>query len=258
MKITLKSQYDHFTTNRKPKYIEWTNEPAEITCYANEFVKTINTPPEKSIALLLEPRCLYGDIYEWIQENADKFKYIFTHDRQLLKLQNARRILFGGVWEAAVMEKTKNVSMIASNKRLCPLHIARSNLARQLENKIDTYGSYCGRGVTTIDAHAPYRFAVVVENYIDDWYFTEKICNCFASKCIPVYYGAKKITSLFNADGIIQVPDLEEIPLLIDALDEAEYNKRLEAVEDNYNRVKDYYCFEDWFYRTYKDLLEDI
>ena len=73
MKITLKSQYDHFTTNQKPKYIEWTNEPTEITCYANEFVKTINTPTEKSIALLIEPRSLYPDIYEWMEENMFPF-----------------------------------------------------------------------------------------------------------------------------------------------------------------------------------------
>ena len=257
MKITLKSQYDHFTTNQKPKYIEWTNEPAEITCYANEFVKTINTPTEKSIALLIEPRSLYPDIYEWMEENNNRFKYVFTHDSRLLKKDNAKLILFGGVWESRPAEKTKNISMISSQKTLCPLHKTRLRLAYELATRIDCYG-YNGRRIDTISAHAPYRYAVVIENYIDDYWFTEKICNCFANKTIPIYSGALKIGDYFNADGIIQVVP-EDIKTVIETLrPEEEYYKHLEAIEDNYRRVQDYYCFEDWLYKRYGGLLNGL
>lgn len=258
MKITLKSQYDHFTTNQKPKYIEWTNEPTGITCYANEYVETVDTPKEKSIALLIEPRSLYGGVYDWMEKNYDRFKYVFTHDSVLLsKLPNAKLILFGGVWASDPQEKTKNISMISSDKHLCPLHDIRYNLCRQLERYIDCYG-YNGHRIDTISAHAPYRYAVVIENYIDDYWFTEKICNCFANKTIPIYSGALKIGDYFNADGIIQVVP-EDIKDVVKSLKpEEEYKKHLEAVEDNFQRVKKYYCFEDWFYHTYKDLLEGI
>lgn len=257
MKITLHSEYDHFTISKQPKYIEWTNKPTGLDCYVNEYVKTVSTPPEQSIALLIEPRSLYGEVYDWMNENANKFKYVFTHDNELLKLPNAKKILFGGVWASDPKEKTKNISMISSNKHLCPLHDVRYNLCRQLENKIDCYG-WNGHRIDTISAHAPYRFAVVIENYIDDYWFTEKICNCFANKTIPIYYGARKIGKYFNLDGIIQaVP--EEIPALIEILNcEKTYKEHLWAVEDNYKRVKDYYCFEDWFYNEYKGVLDGI
>ena len=264
MKITLKSQYDHFTTNQKPKYIEWTNEPAEITCYANEFVKTINTPTEKSIALLIEPRSLYPDIYEWMEENNSRFKYVFTHDSRLLQKDNAKLILFGGVWESRPAEKTKNISMISSQKTLCPLHRTRLRLAYELATRIDCYG-YNGHRIDTISAHAPYRYAVVIENYIDNDWFTEKICNCFANKTIPIYVGARNIGKYFNADGIIQIVPEDLTSIIVSVQDvvkslkpEEEYNKHLEAIEDNYRRVQDYYCFEDWFYKKYKDLLEGV
>lgn len=259
MKINLRSQYDQFTAGRKPQYFEWSREPQRITCYINEYARTVDTPAETSIAIIIEPRSILPEIYPWIENNAHRFKYIFTHDDTLLKaLPNTKVLLFGGVWDSAPEEKTKNVSMISSNKRMCPLHIDRTNLAIQLEGKIDTYGTYKGNFVSTRDAHGPYRFAVVVENYRNDFWFTEKICNCFACKTIPVYYGAKKISDYFNPAGIIEVDHLEDIPLIVDILNEAEYNKRLAAVEDNYERVKKYYCFEDWFYMTYKDLLEAI
>ena len=131
MKITLHSEYDHFTISKQPKYIEWTNKPTGLDCYVNEYVKTVSTPPEQSIALLIEPRSLYGEVYDWMNENANKFKYVFTHDNELLKLPNAKKILFGGVWASDPREKTKNISMISSNKHLCPLHDVRYNLCRQ-------------------------------------------------------------------------------------------------------------------------------
>ena len=257
MKITLKSQYDHFTTSQEPQYIEWTKEPTGITCYANEYVETVDTPKEKSIALLIEPRSLYGGVYDWMEKNYDKFKYVFTHDSRLLKLPNAKLMLFGGVWASDPQEKTKNISMISSDKHLCPLHDIRYNLCRQLERYIDCYG-YNGHRIDTISAHAPYRYAVVIENYIDNDWFTEKICNCFANKTIPIYVGALKIGDYFNTDGIIQVVP-EDIKTIIETLSpEEEYYKHLEAIEDNYRRVQDYYCFEDWLYKRYGGLLNGL
>lgn len=256
MKITLHSEYQNFTLDKKPKYIEWTTAETGLHCYVNQYV--ITTPEPNSIALLIEPRVLQPDNYRHIQEHYTDYKYVFTHDSYLLAtVPNARKILFGGIWASDPQEKTKNISLISSQKQLCPLHIERLKLAYSLNRKIDCYG-YNGHLVDTITAHAPYRFAVVIENYIDEDWFTEKICNCFANKTIPIYYGAINIGRYFNADGIIMAHP-SEIPSLIDKLDPVEeYNKRLEAVEDNYKRVQKYAVFEDWFYNMYKDLLEAL
>lgn len=258
MKIELHSIYDNFTTNQKPKYIQWVRDTQRIVCYANEEVMTINTPKEKSIAILIEPRSILPGAYNWIEKNHQRFRYIFTHDDRLLELDNARVMHFGGVWGYADEIKTKDISMISSNKTMCPLHIARKGLAKRLENRIDCFGTFNGEWVSTYKAHAEYRFAVVIENYIDDWWFTEKICNCFSHKTIPIYYGARKISSIFNADGIIEA-DIKDIPYIVENLNaEEEYNKRKCAVQDNYLRVRDYECFEDTLYRMYWKSLEGL
>ena len=101
---------------------------------------------------------------------------------------------------------------------------------------------------------------IVIENYIDDLWFTEKILNCFSTKTVPIYYGARNIGQLFNADGIIQVDDWRKIPEIVANLDiDAEYEKRREAIEDNFERVKAYDIrWFDRFFNTYGDLLEEM
>ena len=39
---------------------------------------------------------------------------------------------------------------------------------------------------------------------------------------------------------------------------EAVYNRKLEAIEDNYKRVQKYATFENWFFNEYGELLDDI
>ena len=258
MKITLHSQYDNFTIGKTPKYIQWIREPSKLHCYVNEYVT--QEPEENSIALILEPRSIIPGVYNYMEEHWKDYKYVFTHDSKLMRIaDNSHLILFGGVWASDPREKTKNISMIASDKSMCTLHKVRADLARKLKDKIDCYGSsVVNYRISTEDAHGPYKFAVVIENYLDQDYFTEKICNCFANKTIPIYYGALNICDYFNPDGIMLVRpgDMENFIDLLDC--QTEYDNRLEAVEDNYNRVKKYECFEDWFYNAYFDLLEEL
>jgi hypothetical protein len=38
---------------------------------------------------------------------------------------------------------------------------------------------------------------------------------------------------------------------------ESHYETLMPAIEDNYNRVKQFPVFEDWFYREYGELLNE-
>ena len=264
MKITLHSEYPNFTVGQKPKLIEWTQEEAPIHAYVNHYVSRLSHNDRKAIAILLEPRSIEPRTYDYMEQYHDRFRYVFTHDSELLKLDNARPLLIGGVWAYDPdCEKTKDISIISSKKRMCQLHIDRFNLARQLEGVIDTYGNYNGGLWTpTKEAHAPYRFAVVIENYRDNIYFTEKICNCFANKTIPIYYGAKQIDRYFDGRGIIHVQNVYDIPGIIKNLmdygTEELYNRLKPVIDKNYETVQDYICFEDQFYRNNQELLEGM
>ena len=72
--------------------------------------------------------------------------------------------------------------------------------------------------------------------------------------------GAPKIGELFNPYGIIQVTDWHDIPDIIDKLDiDTEYSRRLDAINDNYKRIKPYQTpWKTRFFNDYGDLLEDL
>lgn len=263
IEIMLRSQYDHFTLPQTPKYIKWVNHPTKIQFFSDEFIP-LNKNPENS-ALLIEPHSIQPRIYDYIERNWQDFKYIFTHDGYLLdNIPNTKRILFGGVYEFNDIPKTKDISFCSSRKTMCDLHRRRLDLAYELEKYdiVDCMGTYNGgKYVTTKEIYAPYRFSIIIENWIDDYWFTEKICNCFANKCVPIYYGARRIGEFFDENGIVFADSVDDIYEWVKIMDkyvnlEKWYSNLKPHIDENYERVKQFTCFEDTFYRDYKDLLE--
>lgn len=246
-------------------YIE--GEPY-IDCYNDCFCLYDPIEPY-SIALMLEPRSIDPQGYEFVDKHPGKFAYIFTHDAELLKNENARFYNWAWVWGTADVPKTKGISFISSDKELCELHTRRLRLAKEYDGsgKVDCFGTFKGvkNWTNTYDSHAEYRFAIVIENGISDYWFTEKIVNCFSNKTVPIYLGANKIDEFFNPAGIIQVRDEIEIRSVVDRLNESEermrrvYNRMRPAIDDNFERAKDYTVhWRDRFWIQFEGILNDL
>lgn len=212
------------------------------------------------IALLLEPRSLIGSAYEYVENHASDYDLIFTHDSNLLKFNNAHLLIWASVWCTTDSPKTKGISLVSSAKDWCPLHKARLSLAKLFEksSKVDTFGDFNGGPtVGAKEAHEHYKFAIIIENDVDDNWITEKVFNCFATKTVPIYLGGK--LEEFNQDGIIRVNDWVEIPSIVNELDLDSYEKYLPAVNDNFKRVEKYKTgWLDRFFNDYGELLEDL
>lgn len=157
--------------------------------------------------------------------------------------------------------KKKGISLVSSNKNQCPLHSFRLNLARyyQKSDFVDVMGTYDnGNPIAIADSLTDYHYSIVIENNITSCYFTEKLLNCFASMTIPVYLGASNIGEYFNIDGIVHIsPDMNEgeIDKVLSECTDEFYNSRIEAIKDNYYRIREYMCIEDYLYSHYKELI---
>ena len=255
MNILFHSLYPELL-GEQPKHIREIKGTVEI--FTDDSILTANNP--NGIAMLVEPRSIIPHVYEYIEENYSKFRNVFTFDSVLLeKVNNAKLLLFGTAYAYFDEPKIKAISMVCSDKGSCAGHKQRKELAMSLKGTIDTYGKFDGGKYADIrDVLAPYKFNVAVENYKDGFYFTEKICNCFASRTIPIYYGSDNITEFFNPDGIIMA-EISDIPSIIEHLDvDYEYEKRLPAIEDNLNRVKKYSSFGGTFFRMYSNYLKEV
>lgn len=259
MKIKLYSQYDHF-----PHYHPEDGESFVEIYNDGKIWEAFASRPNGECALLIEPRPLQEENYKMLETKYARFKYVFTHDSQLLRIApNALPICWWNEYSLNDEPKIKDISMICGIKDYCPLHIERMKIAEELKGKIDILGDIWGQPRVSIhDAYAPYKFAVIIENHVDDGWFTEKLLNCFANKTIPIYFGGKAFIKYFNQSGIIEVDNLHDIPLIIKNITEYGVDKIYQnlkmPVEENYLLVQKYENFEDWFIKEYGGLLNDI
>lgn len=262
VKIKMYAMYDHF-----PEHNPVEGEPY-IDCYADTYVRNcINDG--NNIALLLEPRSMIWDAYDYVLTHYKQFKYIFTHDSQLLRLPNAKMLNWADVWLTTDSPKTKGISLVTSPKDWCPLHHARLELYNYFKEHggVDVfYGDWNNPEIANIkpqDYLEHYKFSIIIENDIDDFWFTEKILNCFSTKTVPIYVGARKINELFNEKGICQLDDWLDVPAFIDFINKTGldcfYLAMQEAIEDNFKRVEPWKTpWKERFFRDYGDLLEDM
>jgi len=264
------------TATRVPQKIYWDrNDPSlKNHFYTHEKIfSVIESKKIKKFAWLIEARCVMPNFYKRVDSNLKElevFDAVFTHDEYLLSsLKNAKFCIVGGVQYSLfkndinkqIQEKNKNISIVSSHKKSCELHKLRLKIAKYFlqSDLVDCYGDFHfrGRKVAHEEYLSKYRYSIVVENQISRYYFTEKICNCFEALTIPIYIGAENIGDFFNKDGIIQANGLsiKEIKFLIQNLNEAEYIKRIDAVKENYKKVQQYKCTEDWIFNKYEALF---
>ncbi len=233
--------------------------------YSHESMLETQGNPDRRYGFLTESPAIVPKSYKLF----DKFKglekdfdLIFTYDKDLLdKISNARYVPFGATLynsefslEDAYLHKTKNVSILSSDKLMCELHKYRYDLAWKCKNYnlADTFGTFDGgKLVTLTDTLRDYRFSICIENIVSPYFFTERLVAALANQTIPIYLGATEIDKIFNPDGIIKISTASDIEKVLKQCTKEEYENRLNAVLDNYNRVKDYTEPYDFLYKNY-------
>lgn len=201
------------------------------------------------------------------------FDAIFTYSEKLLDtLDNAKffpscasmwygKEIFNGKKDSTTLDskiylsKTKNISMICSAQYTTEMHRFRHAVANSAlaTGKVDLFGGFRIGGCFDYKSKTlkDYRFQIVVENDIKPYYFTEKIIDCFASMTIPVYIGATKIDDFFDPNGIIKFSKKDDIEKIIAQCTPQEYEFRLKAVIENYNRCLKFANINDLLYEEY-------
>jgi len=235
------------------KYIEWVKEGGEATFYIdntiNQGIRDNRFGPK--YLWLLESKFIKPGLVESIIQNRElvenTYDTIFTHDQSLLSLGSKYKwVPAQGFWikEPKIYEKSKMISMISSNKNMCEGHRNRLEWVERLYGQVDLYG----RGFNEIEHKeeglCDYMFSVAIENGFYDSYHTEKILDCFATGTIPVYMGSPSISEYFNAKGIIELTEEFEVS-------EEIYYDKMDAIEDNLERVKKIGVLEDFILENY-------
>ena len=118
-------------------------------------------------------------------------------------------------------KKEKLISVITSNKAFSKGHVDRLRFIRKLKDlygdKIDIYG----RGINDFDDKwdilAPYRYHIVIENSTSEYYWTEKIADCFLAETYPIYHGCSNIQQFFPQEALTTI-DIRNFEQTVDTI----------------------------------------
>jgi len=259
--------FDTASAERRPREIEWVREqmvfkgPTVFTDRLLDSSLVDEVTTEVKLAWLIEPRSIDPTSYETIKAVEDKFDYIFTHDVELLKRSNKyRRSLVGSsrvpneMW--GIHNKDKNLSIIASDKKLTVGHRLRHDVISNIRGKtdIDLWGSGYRVFNSKLEPLKPYRYSISIMNYKTDNYFTEILIDNFLLGTIPIFWGCQNIGEFFNVEGIISFNDTSELISILPTVTEENYNTRLNATNDNLEIAKQYVSTDDMIAREIKRL----
>jgi hypothetical protein len=268
------AQWAHHPSYMQSKHFIWDRYNIGLNTHFythNAMLQTAGAPSQR-YGILWESEALVPNDYKLFKRHKGlekDFDLIFTFSEDILEaVPNARfypgcasswygnKIGGGRLSNTTHVGKTKGTSILSSAKFQTPFHKIRLELARKLKGNdlVDVYGTFDGGPqVQLCDTLADYRFSFAIENDLKPLFFTERLTSCFAAMTIPVYLGASKIDQFFNPDGIIflKTTDLDDIDKVLQKCTEQEYERRLPAVLDNYQRVQPYLNANDWLYETY-------
>lgn len=260
----------HFIRNTIPNGTIIINE-GDIVIYTDQLINRIHPKAKKNIALMIESQEYHRAYYNYIEKNNNLFDLVLTFDKKLLdKGENYRLNLYGTTWlnelYRKLWAKTKMCSLILSNKKITSGHKLRhviSFLIQQQNLKfIDIYGGqYRALPFTTttpfstdhshshisnkkILALKDYMFSIVIENCKEDYYFTEKIIDCFLSGTVPIYYGCPSISKFFNEKGIITFSNPKECFDIIHSLTKEKYDELYPFIKENFEKAQNYTKFK--------------
>lgn len=259
--------YIHDTMFSHAKSSSWYNEPDlfewvrkydenHLVLTDHSLMNVDNFSNNKKYAWLLESPEITPFAYDYIKENYDKFDLIFTFSEELLMLSEKFILIpYGGCWidenDRKIYDKTKNTSIILSAKRSTLGHRLRHFVVDKYDS-VDSFG-YKNPIEKKITALKDYRFSVVIENCQKDYYFSEKLIDCFMTGTIPIYWGCPSIDKFFDKEGILIFNTIEELENIMNSLTFELYETKMQHVKNNFEKSKKYLVADNILYDKLKE-----
>jgi hypothetical protein len=176
----------------------------------------IFAPPNRVLFAIAEPPLV---VFRQLHLGQGPGTFVMTCDERLSTRRNpARRYILAPCmtpsWSVArtldwlrvprEVAKPGLLSWVTSDDAFLPGQRNRLAFLEKLRAEV-TFDLF-GRGFNPIedkwDALAPYRYSIAFENTLADYYFTEKIMDCFVAETLPLYVGSAMIGNFFPAEAV--------------------------------------------------------
>jgi len=245
--------------NTNLEYVRNQPEWDGITIFTDRMLPMVKEVDSKiKVGLLMESPIVWGHIYDDIKKLEDSFDLIFTHDKNLLSRDPLKYKFIPADWVSVeeeshgLHEKTRLVSKIYSLKGKTeyggigdrPL---RHTVAERFADRLDLFGEGSPKGTLDLksDSLVDYMFSIPMENAIKDYYYTEKILDCFITGNVPIFFGARSVSTFFDERGILFWNSLDELGTILKRIGPELYKEMEPYVKINYELATKYIDADD-------------
>ena len=187
---------------------------------------TVKCPPQNIWAIMQEPP---NEYFKPMHRGHVSYQRIYTQDVDL----HGKRYIhsqpalpwhvnkdYDYLINRGVPSKDRSLSWVTSNLAVFQGHRARLRFLEKIHGQIEF--DLFGRGFEHIedkwDGLAPYRYSLVIENFRNPYYWSEKIADCFLAWTMPIYYGCTRITDYFPAEAVVCI-DIDD-PMAVEKIRE--------------------------------------
>ncbi len=215
--------------------------------HAASWKNYLRYPWNRRIAVLGEPNA--SELFLADSRLGQRFRMVFTHDERLLRLgQNYAHQPFGTSWlnvdirNDTLYPKNKLVSMIgAPHPEARAGHALRNEVIARLQQRggVDQFGKGIRWIENKIEGLQDYAFSIAMENCSRNYYFTEKIIDCFLTDTIPIYWGCPGIDQYFDPRGYLHFQTMEELEKILTELSWDKYSSMIPYCRANRARAVD-------------------
>lgn len=242
---------------------------------SNYFPNQLITDREDFDKLVLiqgmEPKDI-NNITDEVLKNKTYFDLILTSFEEILSsCNNSKHFLYASCWiltdknekpvtlkkdyhNIFTTEKKFKLSHVMSQKNWLPGHNLRHRTVDMVKKERD-YELFFPKSILMSEKYKLFKdsmFHITIENTKNHNYISEKIVDCFMSYTVPIYWGCPNIGDYFNTDGIITFQNEEELDYILNTITQEEFNKRIPAIQENYQIAFDKYAF--WYDRVNKEI----
>jgi len=143
------------------------------------------------------------------------------------------------------LKKEDKIVWVTGNQRSSIQHSIRMDFLEFISDL--PFVHLYGRGIKEIDSKwdvmKTSKYTIAYENFKNDYYWTEKISDCFLSYNVPLYFGCERIEDYFPAEAIIQIDpkDKHIKQFLKETVNSKAYEAKLEAIKEARELVLDRY-----------------
>ena len=227
---------------------------ADVTVILNH-PGTVPIEPDRSIVVHMEPQAGVATWGIWSAPDTNDFLHVRTHNR----FPNVAEWHLGATWTelgsgtSEVIAKTRDLSMVVSNKATDPGHLLRIAFVQHLvagNVDIDVYGRGAIEGVSEHkgplpdrdkrDGLFPYRYTIAAENFSEHNYVTEKFFDAVLAECLCFYWGCPNLEELVDPDVFIRLPlenPAEAQRIIEQAIADDLWSQRIDAIRKEKRRI---------------------